>query len=167
MPRTLLAAGSLVVLVVLAFSTPAIARPEGDPPALFHFGLEVDGAPLGLFRSVEGLGSENEVTEFISGGDGTVHKIPGRLRYFNVTLERGLTADLTLVGWRDQVESGDFPAARKNASLILYDSSLTVIARWQLHDAWPSKLEALADPEGGLFVEKMTLAVERMSRVAP
>lgn len=166
MPRTLLAAGSLVVLVVLAFSTPAIARPEGDPPSSFHFGVEVDGAPLGFFRSVEGLGSENEVTEFIS-GDGIVHKLPGRLRYFNVTLERGLTADLTLVVWRSQVESGDFPAARKNASLILYDSSLTVIARWQLHDAWPSKLEALADPEGGLFVEKITLAVERMLRVAP
>lgn len=166
MPRTLLAAGSLVVLVVLAFSTPAIARPEGDPPASFHFGLEVDGAPLGFFRSVAGLGSENEVTEFIA-SDGSVRKLPGRLRYFNVTLERGLTADLTLVGWRDQVESGDFAAARKNASVILYDSSLTVIARWQLHDAWPSKLEALADPEGGLFVEKITLAVERMLRVAP
>jgi hypothetical protein len=48
MPRSLLAAGSLVVLVVLAFSTPAIARPEGDPPGPFHFALEVDGAPLGF-----------------------------------------------------------------------------------------------------------------------
>lgn len=167
MPRSLLAAGSLVVLVVLAFSTPAIARPEGDPPVGFHFALEVDGAPLGFFRSVEGLGSENEVTEFISGDDGSVHKIPGRLRYFNVTLERGLTADLTLAAWRDLVESGNYTAARKNASLIIYDSSLTAIARWQLHDAWPSKLEALADPEGGLFVEKITLAVERMLRVTP
>lgn len=167
MPRTLLGAGSLILLLFLATPGEALARAAGDSVPSFQFGLVVDGAPFGFFLSVEGIGSESEVESFSAIGDPIIRKIPGRLHYSDITLKRGLTSDRAISDWRTQVESGDIAGARKAISILLYDSAGTAVARWNFTNAWPSKVSIVSDPEADLVLESVVLTVEQMLRVDP
>ena len=66
-----------------------------DPLVGFHFGLNVSGQIEGFFTEVSGIGSEHEIVEHkVVSEDGrkeVVMKIPGRLKWENVTLKRGIT----------------------------------------------------------------------------
>ena len=56
--------------------------------------LEIDGITEGIFREVTGLDSETEVIEHRvtgKGGNLIVQKIPGALKWSNITLRRGIT----------------------------------------------------------------------------
>ncbi len=64
----------------------------------FNFLLEIEGVVddtaniVGGFKSISGMNSETEVTDFKQGNDVRVRKRPGRTTYSNIVLERGYTA---------------------------------------------------------------------------
>lgn len=64
---------------------------------------------------------------------------------------------------------GDLTAARKSASLVMYSSDGTPVARYYLQNAWPSKLEvgALRAGSSEVLMETVTLVCEHLQRVAP
>jgi phage tail-like protein len=66
-------------------------------------------------------------------------KLPGRVKYANIMLKRGMTADLELYNWHLQVVQGTIQ--RKNGSIILLDRSSTQVARWDFTQAFPSKCD--------------------------
>ncbi|MBL8121023.1 MAG: phage tail protein, partial [Anaerolineae bacterium] len=70
--------------------------------------LDVQGEVKGLFTEVGGLGSETEVVEHKVSRDGIdfVQKIPGRLKWGDITLKRGITAEMDMWSWRAKVEKG-------------------------------------------------------------
>src|SRR3954471_11273663 len=106
---------------------------QGDPIVGFNFAIEVSGIINGYFTEAAGLGSETEViTHNIIGPEGKeiVRKIPGRLKWGDVTLKRGLTANLDFWDWRKKVEDGNVSAARMNGSIIMYDQEHEEVARW-------------------------------------
>jgi len=111
-----------------------------DPLVGFHFGIEVQGVVTGYFQECTGIGSENEVIEHKvvdPTGKEYIHKIPGRLKWENVTLKRGLTSDLQFWEWRDQVVQGNVESARKNGSIIMFNQQFSEVARWNFENAWP------------------------------
>jgi phage tail-like protein len=107
------------------------------------FGIEFQGQVKGSFRECTGLGSENEVVEYKASGEKgefVMLKVPGRMKWNNITLKRGITADLDMWKWRRLVEQGKVDEARKNGAIVMYNQDLQVIARWDFVRAWPSKL---------------------------
>lgn len=112
-------------------------------PPRFVVELQVEEVGIhGFFTEVTGLSSENEVVEFRDGNDpNVVRKLPGVLRFGDVTLKRGVTADGSLWQWRHLVEVGNVAQARATARIILLDRG-TPVARWTIANAWPSKISA-------------------------
>ena len=65
------------------------------------FALNIDGHDLGVFLTVEGLGVQVEVSEFLEGGNPYfVHQIPGQLRGCGVTPLRLLLETLEADGFQ-------------------------------------------------------------------
>lgn len=117
--------------------------PAADPFVSAWFAIEFQGQISGAFRECTGLGSENEVIESkASGPDGRViiKKIPGNMKWNNITLKRGITDAMDMWQWRQQVEEGRINEARKNGAIVMYSQSGIPIARWEFVNAWPSKL---------------------------
>src|SRR5512137_2018356 len=121
----------------------AIDTSREDPIVGFHFALDIQGVIKGYFTEVSGIGSETEVAEqkvVNEKGIQVVLKVPGRLKWGDITLKRGLTSNLDLWKWRQMVEDGKTKEARKNGSIIMFDQSLKPVAQWDFKNAWPSKI---------------------------
>ena len=95
-----------------------------------------------------------------------VLKVPGRLKWGDITLKRGLTSSMDLWKWRKLVEDGDVKGARKNGSIIMFDQSLKPVAQWDFKNAWPSKITGPAPKSDSneLQVEEITIVHEYITR---
>lgn len=146
------------------------AASREDPLLGFNFAIDVGGTIKGYFTEVSGLGSENEIVEqkvVSDSGVEVVLKIPGRLKWGDITLKRGLTSSMDLWTWRKQVEDGKVKEARKNGSIIMYDRELKEAARWNFINAWPSKISGPSPKSDGneIGLEEMTIVHEFIERV--
>ncbi|RAQ97516.1 phage tail protein [Thermogemmatispora tikiterensis] len=116
---------------------------EKDPLVSSWFGVEFQGQVVGAFRECTGLGSENEVVEYKASGprgEFVIKKVPGRLKWNNITLKRGITDSMDMWQWRKLVEQGKIDEARKNGTITMYNQQGEPVARWNFINAWPSKL---------------------------
>ena len=116
---------------------------EHDPGVSAWFGVDFQGGVVGAFRECTGIGSENEVVRYkASTEDGKlVYKVvPGRMKWNNVTLKRGVTANMDMWKWRGLVEDGNIAEARKNGTITLFDQDGNALAQWTFENAWPSKV---------------------------
>src|SRR6185503_14200267 len=89
------------------------------------FSLEITGKLVGAFREVTNLGSENAIVEDKSrnaAGKYVIKKIPGTLKWNDITLKQGMTNDMEMWKWRKLVEDGDVEKARANGSITMYDT---------------------------------------------
>jgi phage tail-like protein len=124
----------------------------------------------GYFTEVSGLGSEHEIIEHKvvdESGHDLVMKIPGRLKWTDITLKRGITSNMDIWDWRKQVEDGDVQGARKNGSIVMYDQSYSQVARWNFANAWPSKVTgpSLNAQNNEFGIEEMVIVHEGIERV--
>ncbi len=130
------------------------------------FALQLDGVPAGFFRSLSGISSESEVVE-VKSGDGTVRKIPGRLKWGDIVLERGFTATDDLWQWRKLVIDGKVDAARKDGTItaVLLKTGKP-IAKFNFYEGWPAKwyVPDMDSDQSGMAIEKIEIAVERVER---
>ena len=139
-----------------------------DPLQGYRFSLEV-GDLSGWFTGIDGLGSENEIVQsktLTKDGKEVVIKSAGRLTWGDVTLKRGLTSDIAIWKWRQDVIDGKMKDARKDCTITLYSADLKPIVRWMLQKAWPAKVSAtsLASDSNDFVIEEMTLAHEGVTR---
>ena len=86
---------------------------------------------------------------------------PGEIR-----CERGMTNDLSLSSWHDAAQSGDLAAARKDFTLIMYDTTGDPVARWSATDGYPTELTMYFD-EDGFGREIATISAAEVQRVSP
>jgi phage tail-like protein len=134
------------------------------------FAIEFQGQVTGAFRECSGLGSENEVVEAkMNGMDGKpiVKKIPGNLKWGNITLKQGITDDMDMWKWRKLIEDGKIDEARKNGSIVLFSHAGAEIARWDFKNAWPSKINgpSVNATSNEVAIEELELAHEGYERV--
>ncbi|MGH9226470.1 MAG: phage tail protein [Acidimicrobiales bacterium] len=143
---------------------------DTDPLVGFTFGLDIDGLSMGYFTECGGLGSENDVIphEVVdNSGHEVVQKIPGRLKWDDISLKRGITADMHIWDWRQQVEEGKMKDARRNGSVIMYDRNYEEVARWNFINGWPSKVTGptLDAKSTDIGVEEITIVHEGIDRI--
>lgn len=135
-----------------------------------HFEITV-GAVTGYFTEVSGLGSETEVVEHKIMAKGVkepiIRKIPGRLKWGDITLKRGITANMDFYDWRKQVEQGKVEAARLDGTIIMYDQNMTPVATWEFYKGWPSKISgpSLKSDDNSVGVEELVVVHEGIKRL--
>ena len=144
---------------------------DSDPLIGFNYRLEIEGKLAGYFTEVSGIGSEHEIVEHKvvdDNGREIVQKIPGRLKWENVTLKRGITDAMDIWDWRKLVEDGKMGDARTNCSIIMMDRNYEDVARWDFVEAWPSKVSgpSVKSDSNEFGVEEVTLVHEGMVRAS-
>ncbi|MBL7200034.1 MAG: phage tail protein [Anaerolineae bacterium] len=142
---------------------------ERDPLVGFHYAIEVQGVINGYFTECSGIGSEHEMIEHKivdEKGRESVHKIPGRLKWENVSLKRGITSNMDIWDWRDQVVGGDVDGARRNGSIVMFNQKLSEVARWNFENAWPLKVSgpSMKADSNEFGIEEVVIAHEGLYR---
>jgi len=173
---------TVILLIASAYLVPALAPgsqsnvalagDREDPLVGCHFRLDLGGAgPLnavGFFTRCSHIGSESELIEQKTQVDGNVviKKVPGALAWNNVILSRGISSDTQLWEWRKLVEEWKINDARQHVSVVMLDQDSTEVARWELINAWPCRIEGpnvLGSNE--LSIEEIEIVCEGMERV--
>jgi phage tail-like protein len=142
----------------------------GDPLVSFNFEVIFDGKLTGFFTECSGIGSETEVSEHKIVGKGdqeAIRKIPGRHKWGDITLKRGVTTNDEMWKWREMVIKGDMASARTNGSIKMYDQMGTLIAQWDVVAAWPSKVggPSMTADSSAIAIEELTIVHEGIQRV--
>jgi phage tail-like protein len=140
-----------------------------DPLLGFNFMLELEGAIAGYFTECSGIGSEHEIVEqkvVDKQGHEIIRKLPGRLKFTDITLKRGITSDLKIWEWRDFAVKGGMKDARKNCSITMLSRDYKPVAVWHFTNAWPSKVTgpSLKSDSNEIGVEEVTIVHEGMYR---
>lgn len=139
-----------------------------DPYRNFRFLVEIDGIIQAGFSEATIPDSTQDVIEYREGNEPpTVRKLPGLVKYGNVTLKWGITDSMELYNWRKLVEQGKIKDARRNMAIILMDEEGNIAARWEFSDAWPSKYDApdLNAKGNDIAIETLEIVHEGMRRV--
>ena len=133
-----------------------------NPYANFNFVVDAGlGGEVG-FAEVELPAAEIESIEYREGGDRTnaSRKLPGRVRYGNVVLRRGISGNLALWEWFKAVRDGQ--QLRRDVTITLLDEARNPVQQWRLRDAWPAKYDPsdLNGKGNEVLIETLELAVE-------
>lgn len=150
---------------------PATLDPiTGDPLLAAHFGVFIKTMPIGYFTECTGLGSETEVVEHKIvelNLEPVNYKIPGRTKWGDITLKRGITANMDVWLWRHFVETGDLDIARQHGSIIVFSQEFLPIAHWDFYFGWPSKISspAVKADSNEIMIEELTITHEGIARV--
>ena len=144
-----------------------------DPYTSYLFHIEIEGIAEAMFKECSGLQYETEVLPVEEGGvNDHVHKLPGRTKYSNLTLKRGMTESTSLWNWYMKVVQGK--VQRKNISVVLYepvkgkageDSDVREVKRWSFVSAYPIKWAGpiLKADESAIGIETLEIAHEGMT----
>jgi phage tail-like protein len=140
-----------------------------DPLVGFNFMIDVGGTVTGYFTEVSGLGSESDIIESKVVNDKGVEivlKIPGRLKWSDITLKRGITSNMDMWDWRQMIVDGKAKDARKNGSIVMFDRDGAEAARWDFVNAWPLKISGPSpkSDSNDIGIEELTIAHEAIKR---
>jgi phage tail-like protein len=134
-----------------------------DPPFVGRFIFDVQGVTIGAFTEVSGLSVQIDTEELAEGGQNHyTHKLPGRMKWPNLVLKRGITDSDNLFEWFAKC-SGEGLSGAKNkierleGSVQLLDSTGKVVRRWTFTGAYPVKWTGpkLAASSRDLAVEEL------------
>jgi phage tail-like protein len=109
-----------------------------DPYRSHSFLVEIDGITRAGFRECSGLDSSQDPIEYREGNEGpTSRKLPGMVKYSNISLKWGISDDPELWDWRAKAAGGE--VERKNGSIVLLDDKGAEVVRWNFREGWPTK----------------------------
>lgn len=143
-----------------------------------NFFLEIDGSVISSLSAVSGLDIEMDVaTTTQRGADGKTQIIKSRgiiTKPPDISLTRLAPTDATsdaLWKWFVEIETKGMSVSnqageRKNGSVVIYDTTMTEIARFNFYNAWPSKIstDGLSADGNDPIKETITLVCERLER---
>jgi phage tail-like protein len=140
-----------------------------DLMTTFSFILEIDNVEMASFRKCSGVESETETIEYkeaTKDGKMIIRKVPGAMKWSDITLERRIDNSKALWEWRKQVEEGAVDDARRNGSIVIKDSTQAEVARWNFQAGWPSKWTGAELDAGSneIATEKLVITHEGLQR---
>src|SRR2546429_8141077 len=100
---------------------------------------------IGAFTEVSGLSVQIDTEELAEGGqNGFTHKLPGRMKWPNLVLKRGITDSDGLFEWFAKcsgpgLEANGNKVERHHGSISLLDLKGKVVRRWEFEEAFPVK----------------------------
>jgi phage tail-like protein len=146
------------------------AATRADPSPSFRFHIEIQGVNVARFSECSGLELEQETFDYKEGGlNSTVHRFPGRFKFTNLTLKKGIAADgKVLWDWMQATVKAvsEGSVTTHNVTVTLYDlSGKTPLRTWELVNAYPVKWSstALSAEQNAIAMETLVLAHQGMS----
>lgn len=144
-------------------------RAQGATWPMPKFRFEVDlGTELKgvAFQEVSGMEAENQIIEYRKSNSKlfSTEKMPGIVKYGNVTLKRGVFAnDNTFWNWHAEIKMNVIK--RRTVLIRLLDESGKATMQWQLDNAWPTKITStdLKSDGNEVAVDTLELAYEKIS----
>lgn len=136
-----------------------------DPYRVYNFRVEIDGIDRGGFRECSGLDSAQDPIEYREGTDSlTSRKLPGMVKYSNISLKWGISDDTQLWEWLGKSSEGK--VERKNGSIILMDDAGEEKMRWNFREGWPTKWTGASFNATGneVAIETLEIAHEGVTR---
>ena len=133
-----------------------MAVQRDNPYPNHNFAVDIGTGDTIGFSEVELPSGEIEVIQYREGTDITsVRKLPGLVKYPNVTLKRGIAGNLDLYNWWNSTRNGE--VLRRYVNIVLRDEQGQEVERWVLRNAWPVKFEA-----GPLNAQGNEVAIETL-----
>jgi phage tail-like protein len=123
-----------------------------------------------MFRECSGLDSETSVIEHKAiddNGRPVIRKVPGEIKWSNITLKRGVDETLDIWKWRETVIQEGPDSSRTNGSVALIDYTGSTIATWSFDQGWPIKYTGATLNAGGneVAVEEIQICHEGLKRL--
>jgi len=128
----------------------------------FHFLVQFELSPQQdadtRFQEVTGLSVDVNLDTYNEGGENRfVHRLPGRSKYPDLVLKRGLTAGSGLTAWcSDALQNFHYQPANLTVSLL--DETHQPLLSWYVINAIPIKWEM-----GGFNAEQSQIVIETMT----
>ena len=136
------------------------------PSRNFRFRLEIDGLDAGSFSEVSGFDATMDVVEYRAGDDPAITptKLPGLIKYGNITLKWGSSETMVLYDWLIDITEGTIE--KKTVTLTALDEEGSPAASWRCINAWPVKYTApdFNGTSSEIAVETIELAHEGLTR---
>jgi phage tail-like protein len=138
-----------------------------DPPFAGQFLFTVEGVgEIGAFTEVTGLAVHVDVEEVQEGGQNQfAHKLPGRMRWPNIVMKRGITNSDGLFDWLAMTSGEGFARegnrlSRTNGEVALVDGAGKRIRSWSFEEAFPVRWSgpSFASSSTALAVEELEIA---------
>ena len=145
-----------------------MALPDFDTGVGWSFGLDIDGIEIKEIQEIGGLKLEVDAIEMkhnTSDGKYINKKLPGRPKAGEITLTRGVTADLKWHDWIKLVMQGEMLPARKNGTINIYDYLGTPVQSFKFVNGWAKSIEygTLKAGDTSVLTEKLTISHEGLS----
>jgi len=143
------------------------------PPVSFYFEVKVIGiatASDAAFIELDGLSAERTFDTLKEGGENRFeHRLPGRTKYNNLVLKRGLlVAKSELADWCTLVLESDLGVAlvTKDIDVSLLDTGGSPLITWNVKDAWPVKwnVDGFKAMENKIALESLEFAYSYFTR---
>ena len=137
----------------------------------WQFAIEINGFDVALFQKGQEPKTEFEEVTFSPAGSLYDQKVAGRVKFEDITFERGVLADGSDESARDWVRLqadvnsgvGALPDEyMRDVDIVRYDRTGRETRRWTLHGAWVKSLE-YDELEGGSSdntIEKMSISYQ-------
>ena len=149
-------------------------RSGNMPQSLYQnwqFAIEVNGFDVDLFHKGQEPKTEFEEVAFAPGGSMFDQKVAGRVKFEDITLEKGILqdgSDQEAIDWvRKEVDVnavvGGLPADYlRDIDIVRYDRTGNETRRWTLHGAWVKTLEydELEGTNTENTIEKLTMCFQ-------
>ncbi len=117
-----------------------------DAPFTGQFVFSVDGiGEIGAFTEVGGLTVEVEIEELNEGGQNHfAHRLPGRMKWPNIVLKRGITDADNLFEWFWKTSGEGFQGQgskleRTHGEIAVLDAARQRVRSWKFEEAFPVK----------------------------
>jgi phage tail-like protein len=139
----------------------------GDALTSHNFGLQIDGVMVEYLAEVQGLTMEQDVIEYnqvSAQGKATVKKLPGVKKAGTCTVVRGMTQSSSFSKWINDSINGQMSSARKNATIMMMDYQNNPVKRYNLRNAWCSKIDtsSVKAGEAAALTETVTITFEEL-----
>ena|SRR5581483_2700851 len=170
--RTLLvaaAAGGAAALVSHMGSAAVLAAGPNDPAlTVARYSLAVDGVEIAAFSELVEITQEIDTSDFSADRQAVLRKLPGKRKPPTLTLKRGRNNSTEIQSWFEAVLNGSANALR-SATLVMYGIDGRPVDKYQLQNAFPSRLEigALKAGASEVLIETVTITCEHIQRVSP
>ncbi len=144
---------------------PAIIGQRTEAHAAFRFAVQIEGITEAVFTECTLPTLEVEVHQQMEGGlNNAVHHLPGRVKAGKITLKRGISSSDKLFAWYMDIAQGKISSSRRTVSVVMYDSLLEELMRWNFEGAFPSRWTGPSFVSGNsaLAIETLELSYQSM-----